>query len=247
MHVSGRKFDRGSDSRVSYGVSTSIGRLATIRRPVQHVADLTIFSCRTNFLAASHSPPRMGTTYFKRYRMDRSLADYERPPIVIDQPFDLLPWSDTLLRQHAVAKHDCFEHEIDAAVFPCLGKRRGCQKLMEDISRRSNFVPEATWLLIKRDSAGGVSHPIGTIQGLRDDENYGAIQNVGVVPEYRGLGLGSILLHQALDGFRSVGCPVAHLEVTVQNRSAIRLYERLGFRKTQTVFKVAEVPLTATV
>ena len=33
----------------------------------------------------------------------------------------------------------------------------------------------------------------------------------------------------------------ANLEVTVQNTAAIRLYERYGFKKVETLFKVAEV------
>jgi ribosomal protein S18 acetylase RimI-like enzyme len=31
------------------------------------------------------------------------------------------------------------------------------------------------------------------------------------------------------------------LEVTVQNTGAVRLYERLGFKRVETLFKIAEV------
>lgn len=185
----------------------------------------------------------MGMTYFKRYRMDMPLHNVDLSVTNLESGFELIAWKEDLLREHALIKHQCFENEIDSSVFPCLSNRRGCLRLMQDIARRSNFVPEATWLLTKRDAVTGRRHSIGTIQGLRDEKNFGAIQNIGILPEFRGLGLGSALIHRALAGFQSVGCPQAHLEVTVQNMSAIRLYERIGFRKTETVFKVADVVL----
>jgi ribosomal protein S18 acetylase RimI-like enzyme len=48
-------------------------------------------------------------------------------------------------------------------------------------------------------------------------------------------------MHRALLGFRQVGMPKAYLEVTAQNSGAVRLYQRLGFRRTKTTYKVADV------
>jgi ribosomal protein S18 acetylase RimI-like enzyme len=64
---------------------------------------------------------------------------------------------------------------------------------------------------------------------------------VGVIPEHRGQGLGTVLLFQALRGFKQAGLRRAFLEVTAQNTGAVRLYERLGFKTTKTVYKAAEV------
>ena len=80
----------------------------------------------------------------------------------------------------------------------------------------------------------------GTIQGLRDPAGMGAIQNLGITPPHRDRGLGTILLLTALEGFRAAGLSLVHLEVTAENEGAIRLYERMGFEITKTVFKVAE-------
>lgn len=112
---------------------------------------------------------------------------------------------------------------------------------MRDIAFRSNFVPEATWLVI--DDTDGLSLPVATVQGLRAETFQGAIQNLGVIPSHRGKGLGSALLFKALEGFAFIGCQMAHLEVTVQNTAAVRLYQRLGFRRAETVFKVADVAM----
>ena len=66
-------------------------------------------------------------------------------------------------------------------------------------------------------------------------------QNIGIVPEHRGRGLGSLLLLKALQGFQRARLQKAFLEVTAQNSGAIKLYRRLGFLKARTVYKVVEV------
>ena len=198
----------------------------------------------------------MAVTYFKRFRMELRLDGSTDGSLAIPPNVELLPWSPRLANSHALTKWNSFREELDAFVFPCLAELEGCQHLMREISSRKDFVPEATWLACRRNEfeqstdrsiASRVStelaglQPIGTIQGLRPSGHEGAIQNLGVVPEFRDLGLGSILLRAALNGFREVGCRYVHLEVTVQNTAAIRLYERFGFRKVETLFKVADV------
>ena len=93
---------------------------------------------------------------------------------------------------------------------------------MRDISLRANFVPEATWLAIA-DPEGKPEVPAETIQGLRLNTKEGAIQNVGVLPQFRGMGLGRELLQLSLQGFREAGCCKVNLEVTIHNTGAIRL------------------------
>ena len=169
----------------------------------------------------------------------------DRQPLIATKPlpsgFRLLPWSPRLLARHAEVKWESFRDEIDAHVFPCLGDIDGCRHLMREISGRKDFVPGATWLACRENEFDTVIHPCGTIQGLLASPKEGAIQNIGVHPNFRDLGLGTILLQHALVGFREVGCRYVHLEVTVQNTAAIRLYERHGFRKVETLFKIAEV------
>jgi GNAT superfamily N-acetyltransferase len=184
----------------------------------------------------------MTVTYFKRYRMEFDLREL---PLVrsnlLPANYYFAPWHDKLTRDHADVKWQSFRFELDANVFPCLGDRDGCLKLMRDISGRHNFIPAATWLVLYRDPDTNQEEPCATIQGLRTDAGLGSIQNIGVLAPHRGNGLGSALLMQSLHGFRSAGCQRVQLEVTVQNKGAVRLYERLGFRRVETLFKVAEI------
>lgn len=184
----------------------------------------------------------MGVTFFKRYRMEFDLREGH---IALREPppgFQLLRWSPRLLEAHAEAKFRSFRNELDANVFPCLGDADGCQRLMNEITRRQGFVSEATWLLRYTDPGTTRPENCGTVQGIRENEHLGSIQNVGIVSGRRGNGLGSLIVSHALDGFRRVGLKVVTLEVTAQNTGAIRLYQRLGFRIQKTVFKSVEVP-----
>jgi len=184
----------------------------------------------------------MGLTYFKRYRMELELDEEIFSAPNCNTSYELVPYDEDLLREHAVAKFQSFRQEMDANVFPCLGRRDGCLRLMREITRRGGFVPEATWLLRYRETLSGVPEPIGTVQGLQSD-NWGAIQNLGIARLHRGRGLGTMLLLKAALGFRQAGLRRMHLEVTTDNTAAVRLYERLGFRRAKVVYKAAEVAM----
>jgi ribosomal protein S18 acetylase RimI-like enzyme len=177
--------------------------------------------------------PTMSIAYFKRFRMEIDL--YEAPPLpVLPEGYGWVPWGPSLVEPHAEVKYYSFQDEIDASVFPSLGCRDGCYFLMREISRKSGFLAEATWLV------ACPSGYCGTVQGLRERTGVGAIQNLGVMPLHRGRGLGRALLLQALHGFRRASLGRAFLEVTAQNDSAVRLYRSLGFHCRKTVYKAVE-------
>lgn len=183
----------------------------------------------------------MGITYFKRYRMEVDLAALapEPPPLPIG--YALLAWSDKLISLHAEVKFRCFSEEMDASVFPCLGSRAGCTRLMTEIADRNGFLPAATWLIQHWPQQARRPDVCATIQGVCEGDGIGAIQNVGVAASHRGLGVGGALIWHSLNGFRLAGQRKVFLEVTAQNTGAIRLYQRLGFRNAKTVYKASEV------
>lgn len=158
--------------------------------------------------------------------------------------YELIPWHESLTEAHAQAKFGSFHCEIDATVFPCLGDFEGCRRLIDEISNKRGFLPESTWLLIHRAAYQSEVDYCGTVQGIVDAQGIGTIQNLGVVAAHRGLGLGSRLLFQALDGFRNAGNHRASLEVTAQNVRAVKLYQRMGFRRVKTLYKAVEVAYT---
>lgn len=181
----------------------------------------------------------MGVTYFKRFRMEIDLRGRQLTPVFVPTRYQLVAWKPDWLAEHAEAKYHAFRHEIDADVFSCLSDLDGCHRLMEEISLREGFLPEATWLAT-HEYDGQVEY-CGTIQGVRATHRFGAIQNVGITPAHRNRGIGTALLLASLAGFQQVGLPRAYLEVTAQNERAVRLYKRIGFRCTKTLFKAVEL------
>ncbi|MCI0684716.1 MAG: GNAT family N-acetyltransferase [Gemmataceae bacterium] len=177
---------------------------------------------------------QQGITYFKRFRMEADLL--ASVPTVPELPlgFAWLPWREDLLEQHARAKQQSFHNEVDGVIFPNLSNYEGCLRLMRDIWRRPGFCAAATWLIIH----DGV--PCGTIQGISDRLGAGVVQNLGVIPAYRGRGIGTALMLKAMVGFRQAGLGRAALEVTAQNGAAVRLYRRLGFRCRRTLYKAVD-------
>ncbi len=181
----------------------------------------------------------MGMTYFRRFRMEINLRSPIFTPPPLPPEYQLVEWSSGLVDAHAEAKYHSFCYEIDANVFPCLGEREGCLRLMREIAKREGFLDAATWLLVCNHGPDDLEY-CGTVQGVRDAD-FGAIQNLGITLSHRGRGLGTHLLHRALRGFREAGLNKAYLEVTAQNTGAVRLYHRLGFRRAKTVYKAADV------
>ena len=183
----------------------------------------------------------MGITYFKRFRMEIDLDRVIASDVELPAGYRWQAWDPGLVNEHAEVKFRSFQTEIDANVFPCFSSRDGCRRLMKEIAARDCFVPEATWLLLYQGERS-VAQFCGTVQGVRDDR-CGSIQNLGITPGHRGLGLGTKLLEKSLVGFREAGLSRAYLEVTARNVGAIRLYERFGFRRVRTVYKSADLVL----
>ena len=184
----------------------------------------------------------MSTLYFRRYRMEFEFRRIELQHPVLPDGYRWLSWNPLLLERHSLAKWHSFVDELDASVFPCLGKLAGCRRLMSEIARQSNFVASATWLLSYQPERNWPATDCGTIQGVARNRRLGAIQNIGVTPEHRGQGLGRALVLRSLIGFRAAGLRRVYLEVTAENTPAVELYRSIGFRLVRTMYRSVEQP-----
>src|SRR5437660_945251 len=92
--------------------------------------------------------------YFKRFRMEIDLAAV--PPVpALPAGYSWISWHPHLMDCHADVKYRSFHEEIDGVIFPNLGNRQGCLHLMEEITRRPGFCPDATWLIACGDGHCG--------------------------------------------------------------------------------------------
>jgi hypothetical protein len=179
-------------------------------------------------------------SYIRRFRMDIDLTAARLPQPYLPEGYRWLEWQPSLLTRHASVKYHSFRDEIDSRVFPCLGDFSGCKRLMQEIARQDTFLADATWLITCDTVGFGEVADCGTIQGLGHSRSLGAVQNVGVVPTHRGLGLGRALVLKALHGFRSAGLERVYLEVTGDNTPAVELYRSIGFSLVRTMYKALE-------
>lgn len=147
------------------------------------------------------------------------------------------PWHPQLIAAHAEVKCESFQREMDSRMFLSLSTREGCQQLMTGIALHPGFLPQATWLIDFEGNDFVDPRPCGTIQGLYHSTTLGSIQNVGIVPEHRGFGLGRALVLKSLLGFRSYGLLRVYLDVTADNHPAVDLYQSVGFRCISTSYR----------
>lgn len=181
----------------------------------------------------------MSVLFCQRLRMEIDLSHR-----VLDEPqlpngYQWHAWSPDILERHAIVKFHSFQDEQDGRVFRSLREQSGCRNLMEYISGHEQFIPDVTWLLVY--SASGVVVDCGTVQGIAPAPEFGAIQNVGILPEHRRRGLGHALMLKALRGFQQLGISRVSLEVTSANKGAVRLYESLGFCLVKTLFREVDL------
>lgn|SRR5262245_21397368 len=175
-------------------------------------------------------------TYVQRLRMEASLRRVSPP--ASPAGIVLVPWDTELIDSHAEVKWLAFRDTVDAAIFPNLGRLDGCIQLMRSIAAHSGFVAQATWL------ARGPEGFCGCIQGVQSARRTGMIQNLGVVPECQGHGVGKSLLAAAMNGFRDAGLTTAQLEVSARNAHALRLYRAAGFVARKSFYRETRAEYT---
>jgi hypothetical protein len=173
--------------------------------------------------------------------MEIDLSRRPLPEPVLPSGFEWRSWHPIWSELHARAKWISFRDEMDSRLFPCLSQVAGCRRLVRDISHRWGFVPDATWLVVHTGSEPSTPAACGTIQGCVEGWRVGAIQNIGVVPECRGLGIGRALLVKSLTGFHLRGVRRVRLEVTDDNSPAVELYRSVGFVHTRTSYRAVEL------
>lgn len=129
--------------------------------------------------------------------------------------------------------------EIERLIVPSEANGdRWVEFVREGLASGRNFL-----LVAKNDSrivgfayAGIVRHNFEKISKI-----IGVIDDVYVLPEFRGKGIGKKLVVECLNKMKVVGVKVVGLQVLTENRAAIKLYEKLGF-KTNRCGMIKHIP-----
>jgi ribosomal protein S18 acetylase RimI-like enzyme len=123
--------------------------------------------------------------------------------------------------------HRSHAGSLDAALNLTYATPAHCRAFVETLVLRSGcgrFDPEASFIA-ERDREA-----LGVLLASRLSRTNGHICQVSVEPGAPGRGLGAFLVTSCLQSLAREGLRTASLSVTVGNRRAYPLYERLGFR-----------------
>jgi ribosomal protein S18 acetylase RimI-like enzyme len=118
---------------------------------------------------------------------------------------------------------------MDAEINDQYRTLHGAMRFLHNIVRFPGcgvFDPQHSWVLREKTTRAAV----GLVMASRVARDVAHITQFCVAPQYRGRGLGSLLLRHTLAMLRGAGFAAITLTVTEANASAVHLYERYGFR-----------------
>ena len=139
-------------------------------------------------------------------------------------------WRPEMYEPAAELIHRCYQGHMDANINDQYRSISGSLRFLHNIVRFPGcgvFSVENSWVL--RDEAG---KPQAMSLSSRVHADIGHVTQLCVSPQWRGRGLGSLLLQQTARTLRNDGGKALSLTVTEANQSARAVYESLGYRVT---------------
>ena len=142
--------------------------------------------------------------------------------------FGFSPWGDHHTNPAAELIATAYQSHDDARINNQYQSFAGARRFIANTTRHPGcgaFVKQASWVAF-RPNALNLS---GLCLATQVHKDAGHITQICVAPEERGRGLGYELLRRTLASLRARGCDAVSLTVTASNKSAMRLYERVGY------------------
>ncbi|MBN2303136.1 MAG: GNAT family N-acetyltransferase [Anaerolineae bacterium] len=114
--------------------------------------------------------------------------------------------------------------DIEQAVYGSGGYRPLIFRQLHDLA--------PTLQLVAAVDTGGASKVVGYLSGaVAQTDHTGWILNLAVLAHFRRQGLGRRLIAQGIENLLAAGAARIRVTAEVDNDTAVRLYERLGFRQ----------------
>ena len=126
------------------------------------------------------------------------------------------------------ALFDCYHETFttgDARWIYDMTKEQRKQEFEKYFDRSRQINEDASFVILSEGEVVGFI----LIVSRSVEEEY--LESIGIHPEFRGKGLGTILLGKSIEVLRSQGAENFTLGVDPVNKPAVRLYERFGFKK----------------
>src|ERR1700694_2292260 len=141
----------------------------------------------------------------------------------------LTRWNDRYFEPCAKLIYLAYANHVDGEINDQYRSRTGALKFLKNIILLpgcGQFVPGASFVLHEP----GSDELIAAVLTSEVSPGVGHTTQICVLPGYQGHGLGRMLMQTSAEALRSMKFRELTLTVTSDNRTAVQLYEKLGFR-----------------
>jgi ribosomal protein S18 acetylase RimI-like enzyme len=156
------------------------------------------------------------------------LPTFSEPSAAASAGMRLDRWHDRYFDPCAKLIYLSYANHVDGEINDQYRSRSGALRFLKNIILLpgcGQFVPSASFVLRQ---AGG-DELIGAVLTSEVSPGVGHTTQICVLPGYQGHGLGRTLMQTSADALRAMKFRELTLTVTSDNRTAVQLYERLGF------------------
>ncbi|MHA1984790.1 MAG: GNAT family N-acetyltransferase [Candidatus Hodarchaeales archaeon] len=170
-----------------------------------------------------------GFSKIPRANMIISLENIHRiPEPKVDTNYSIISFENIWIKETAKLIVETNKEELDSQIFPEFTNIISAEKMIKDfISNKYGIFENKYSSLIAKD---GIL--IGYCFITIIDKTSGFILDIGITPKFRGKGLGKYLITNSLLNLLKINPDVNQVElaVTLLNKPAINLYQKLGFK-----------------
>jgi ribosomal protein S18 acetylase RimI-like enzyme len=176
--------------------------------------------------------PTLREQGFRLYTRQFMLLDLAHAPAALPAApagMRLTRWNDRYFESCAKLIFLAYADHVDGEINDQYRSRTGALRFLKNIILLpgcGNFVPGASFVLHQP----GSDDLIGAVLTSEVCPGVGHTTQICVQPGYQGHGIGRTLMLTSADALRSMKFRELTLTVTSDNRTAVQLYERLGFR-----------------
>ncbi len=158
--------------------------------------------------------------------MRRGLSD-ALPAVQLPEGMTLVPWSGQRATEFYEVYQDAF---TERPRFPGWSE----DTWRHNFTDYPDFRPDLSLLAMEGTEPVGFTICHAENEGGHKSEGTGWVSQMGVRPAWRERGVGGALLSEVMRRSQASGLGWAALEVSTENRRALRVYQRLGFERYKT-------------
>ena len=143
--------------------------------------------------------------------------------------FRLTKWHDRFFEPCAKLIYLAYSNHVDGEINDQYRSRSGALKFLKNIILLpgcGQFVPTASFVLHEP----GSDDLVAAVLTSEVSPGVGHTTQICVLPGFQGHGIGRMLMQTSAEALRSMKFRELTLTVTAENRTAVQLYEKLGFR-----------------